>query len=79
MSKVKLSLRIRPNSEAAAWVVDEIVLLEQRIDEYIRLEEQLMRIYKSATTGEPLVSNQGQSLDGHSELANYRSILAELA
>ena len=33
MPKVKLSLRVRPNTEAAAWVVDEIVLLEERIAE----------------------------------------------
>lgn len=32
MNKYKLSDRVRPNSEAAPWVIDEIILLEQKLD-----------------------------------------------
>jgi len=47
-------------------------------DELARLQEQLLDVYEAATTGKALVSNQGQSLDGYSELSNYRSILAKM-
>lgn len=30
--KVKLSERVRPNSETAPWVVEEICLLEQQLE-----------------------------------------------
>ena len=35
----------------------------------------LLDVYKKATSGTELVSNQGQAMDGYSELANYRAIL----
>ena len=35
----------------------------------------LIRIKECADGGIELVSNQGQTLDGYSELANYRSII----
>lgn len=35
----------------------------------------MLRVYKSANAGTELVCNQGQALDGFSELANYRGIL----
>ena len=38
--------------------------------------KQLLAVYEAATTDKALISNQGQALDGYSELANYRAILA---
>ena len=35
----------------------------------------LLDVYEKATNQTELVSNQGQAMDGYSELANYRSIL----
>jgi hypothetical protein len=37
----------------------------------------LVRVYGYAKSGKPLVSNQGQALDGYSELAEYRAIIEE--
>lgn len=39
--------------------------------------KRLLAVYNAATTGRSLLSNQGQALDGHSELVNYRAILAD--
>lgn len=38
--------------------------------------EQLLSIYNIANAGGTLICNQGQALDGYSELANYRAILS---
>ena len=35
----------------------------------------LVRVKQCADGGTELVSNQGQALDGYSELANYRSVI----
>ena len=37
----------------------------------------LLKVYEYATSGKELISNQGQAMDGYSELANYRAILRE--
>ena len=46
MKKVKLSERVRPNSEIAPWVLDEIEQIELELDlanlEIRRLEDEVM-------------------------------------
>lgn len=45
--KVKLSLRIRPNSEAAPWVVEEVKKLEQElqsINDHMEACRQLLNV-----------------------------------
>lgn len=37
----------------------------------------LLDVYELATNKKELVTNQGQAMDGYSELANYRSILGK--
>lgn len=37
--------------------------------------KELTNIKQCADYGTPLTSNQGQPLDGYSELANYRSVI----
>lgn len=38
----------------------------------------LVKIFNCAEDGTVLISNQGQALDGYSELANYRSVIEEM-
>ena len=40
--------------------------------------EEMLRVKKAADGGKALLSNQGQALDGYSELANYRRVLEEI-
>ena len=40
--------------------------------------EGLLTVKRAADGNQPLLSNQGQALDGYSELANYRAILKKL-
>lgn len=35
----------------------------------------ILDVYEKATSQTELVSNQGQAMDGYSELANYRAII----
>jgi len=35
----------------------------------------LLNVYRMANSGTPCVANQGQAMDGYSELCNYREIL----
>jgi len=37
--------------------------------------EDLLNVMEMSDSGKPLVSNQGQPLDGYSELTNYRFII----
>jgi hypothetical protein len=37
----------------------------------------LLKVYDAANDKTELVSNQGQAMDGFSELANYRAILRD--
>lgn len=39
----------------------------------------LLAVKKMADEGQTLVSNQGQAMDGYTELANYRSILDNIS
>jgi len=43
----------------------------------IKTLDQLVAVYEAANTGKATLGNQGQALDGYSELANYRAILAQ--
>jgi len=43
----------------------------------IDVVNKFLDVYEKANSGTELVSNQGQAMDGYSELANYRSILKE--
>jgi hypothetical protein len=38
----------------------------------------LVNVKKTADGGLPLISNQGQAIDGYSELANYRALIEKL-
>ena len=40
--------------------------------------EAMIRVKQAADGGDVLVSNQGQGMDGYSELANYRAVLDKL-
>jgi cell division protein FtsB len=46
MSKVPLSQRIRPNSEASPWVVEEVRELEAEID---RLRKEIKKLREHIT------------------------------
>ena len=78
----KLSQRVRPNSEAAPWVVEEIKLLESELEvakaELQKLKndvlEALIITLDAYENKHPLVANQGQALDGYSALANFIGI-----
>jgi len=37
--------------------------------------KQMLAVYDVSTSGKALFSQQGQGMDGYSELANYRSII----
>ena len=41
-------------------------------DEFIK---NMLAIYNAAISGKVLFSQQGQAMDGYSELANYRAII----
>jgi len=42
----------------------------------VQLElNKIIYIYKCAISGKEFISNQGQALDGYSELANYRDVI----
>lgn len=43
-----------------------------------RLLQSLVRVKRAADGGVALISNQGQALDGISELYNYRSIVQDI-
>ena len=43
----------------------------------IKTLDQLVAVYEAANAGKTVLGNQGQALDGYSELANYRAILAQ--
>ena len=61
------------------WKTD---LCGEAADEIERLRgilDKLLRVKAAADGGDELLSNQGQALDGYSELANYRSILDKTA
>ena len=61
---------------------DNAGLCYEAADEIKRLREaldRLLNVKRMADGGNPLLSNQGQALDGYSELANYRRILEGVA
>ena len=64
--------------------LDEDRLLRQEAVEFLWnkgilvLVQDIVDIYDLRSSRKPLVSNQGQALDGFSELANYRSLAAKL-
>ncbi len=45
------------------------------ISKRLKALKELLQIYEAAIKGTPLISNQGQALDGYSELAAYRAVL----
>lgn len=51
--------------------------LKEKVTEGLGLNilDQLLRIKQAADDGTSLISNQGQALDGYSELANYRAVI----
>ena len=66
--KTKLSDRVRPNSEAAPWVIDEIKKLEQQIAAYEAVEREHINsaycphgVYWHAC-GDPKCANMGDYL-----------------
>jgi hypothetical protein len=54
----------------------EITRLRARIAELEDVLRKLQDVKRSADCAAAILSNQGQALDGYSELANYRSIIA---
>lgn len=53
--------------------------LKEKMTEGLGLNtiNQLIKIKHAADNGTSLISNQGQALDGYSELANYRAIIGK--
>ena len=49
-----------------------------RIEELEATIKRMRDVYHAATSSKALISNQGQGMDGYSELASYRSILEAL-
>lgn len=62
----------------ANWRVEELLRMEREYPELLSIVRGLAKIRQLADDSTPLVSNQGQALDGYSELAMYRK-LAEKA
>jgi hypothetical protein len=56
--------------------MDYTKAIKQRAEAAESTINKMLCVYRAAVSGKSLVSNQGQSLDGFSELANYRAILA---
>lgn len=52
----KISHRVRPNSEAAPWVCDEIITMEEEI---VRLRAELARVQPIVDAAERFVAMQG--------------------
>lgn len=52
--------------------------LKSPAETFAELIVNLIQIKKAADTGTPLFSNQGQALDGYSELAMYRSVIEKM-
>ena len=76
--KTKLSDRVRPNCEAAPWVIDEIKKLEQQIeqmqpivDAYMRNEHCPHGVYWHAC-GDPKCANVGDILNEKPSMKNYK-------
>ncbi len=44
-------------------------------DNLRQIVKRMLAVKEASDSGKPLVSCQGQAMDGYSELANYRSIL----
>jgi len=61
--------------KTATQVENEWALMREKLQP---LCLQLVRVLDIAKNGTPTISNQGQALDGYSELANYKVIIEKI-
>jgi len=69
--KVKKSGQLKTATE----VVNDWAMMREKLQP---LCLQLFRVLDMADSGTPSIANQGQALDGYSELANYRSVIEKM-
>jgi len=66
---------LRRTEQKPTWTDDLFFQACAALERLIVTIDDFVKIKQCADGGTPLLSNQGQALDGYSELANYRSII----